>query len=612
MRTILMAALLFLFLFATSLARAQVPSMPVGYSQCQESGTPQAFQYGVARVYTRCIAPTGVEEYGRAFVQFAPPDGIGLAGVPAQGNRRREFLRTLRRYFVQNNNSGLITLSLTLNQDGQRTPLDIIPLASFSYSEQNGVTVQNLVSNLSNQVGYRFRANSNTRIESQLLIRYTNRSDPQLLTRVEQLRQGLSGLGYLPAAQMRGAIAPLATIEQSIAQLFTTDNNSARPVTLAFEPAGLQAASFQFQLTPQNASPSGQLFIGITRDTTLFSGLRPELAGEPRQLRFNLSAFGESETGPIQRGLIAGRTLNQLLPERMGASFGLLSSPQPGEFDVACSALKTALTRSDLDLTTQDVVAAMWGFTVGNSNIRQAEVRGRDCYANQLPGFQSYGLAMPPIREVIAPEFQAIREAAANSAGQGETSAQAARAARALALQRANAARASAGEAGLAREVNQFYEYAGDASTADRTYSGTFTRFAADGTAGDVYSGEFRLAGAASHIPHGKGVFVFQGGAPLSAGRQDFAGELRDRAFSGYGVLTYVDGRQFAGQFANDLPNGHGRMRFADGRVQFGEFQDGVAVGRGLEVSPDGRTRIGTFIGGQLTTGPQQRPAPNR
>ncbi len=59
-------------------------------------------------------------------------------------------------------------------------------------------------------------------------------------------------------------------------------------------------------------------------------------------------------------------------------------------------------------------------------------------------------------------------------------------------------------------------------------------------------------------------------------------GDWQDGTMSGYGIMTWQDGRKYEGYFSNNKFSKEGKFTFKDGKIYEGGFMNGKKHGPGI------------------------------
>ena len=70
---------------------------------------------------------------------------------------------------------------------------------------------------------------------------------------------------------------------------------------------------------------------------------------------------------------------------------------------------------------------------------------------------------------------------------------------------------------------------------------------------------------------------------------------------TGFGILTHKDGRRYEGEYVNDKMQGRGVYTWANGAKYDGEYRDNKKNGHGLHTWPDGSMYEGEYLDGMQT-----------
>lgn len=599
-------------------ATAQTFELPDKFNKCAVFNE-IPFDDGDSFNYHRCGDQSTVQTYGSVFVQFRPPANIAppppQSGKKKNSNARKfwnDLSKAAQKFFAPNKRSGIILLSLTLNQNGKKAPLDLLPLATFTLDETNGLSISNeAFTGVSNKVGYRFQATSDTVVETKFYVSYENSTDGKIVSSINDARELALKFGYVPAASLGGILEGLSKLEKELFSQADLKRRSARLTPLSFGTSGFSAVGHDFVLVP-GQSP-GSLFVGLERELSAFEMPRaaPELKGSA--IAFNLASFDINHIGPIRTGLINQEPLTAHL-DKMGFSASNLSTSDPAEFQIECTNLKRNLEKSSLGLLSQDQLLGMWAFLADNQNMTAQDIRNRPCIKTQETAFREMGLPLPEVQAPLPLNVLLMLEEVNRHIENAYIADQNAQDIRIKARNIANIAKLDSSDAGTERIVcwkldasvddqtpsncAGTFDYAGERRDVVKRFLGTQVSTSKD-TLKDEYSGQFRLDAEQRFVHEGLGVYRF-GSNSNGAGRREYSGELVTHKFSGYGHMSWLDGRVYYGQFADGLPNGKGSMIFSDGTEQKGNFSDGHLRGLAWERKPDGTVTHGQFSGGKF------------
>ena len=293
---------------------------PSDFASCQPIGEAERTFYGPKTTYLKCAPALGQEDYGSVFVRFKPPSRTEFQGVDRR--RKRDILSTLQRFFLPQQNSASLVLTLSLARQGAvgtapppEVPIAVVTLSSFTYDQNQGLRFSDNSETISNTVGYRFRIATGDRVRARIRVLYGRGTTSNIVGTITDLSKSLSMVGVLGAVSAT-AVQPLANIETSITNQALVDTRSDKATDLSFEPRGYSGLYVPVRIEPDRAN-DGSLFIALQRESSIFKSAVVEQGA----VKFKVSGYDINSTNPIASTYFGDKTIAESLQTAVGTSF---------------------------------------------------------------------------------------------------------------------------------------------------------------------------------------------------------------------------------------------------------------------------------------------------
>lgn len=587
---------------------------------CSHANEPQPWGFGRATSFTGCTAPRTPNDYGRVYLEWRPPAETDPAIAAMNATNRAKWARAIKRLIgIGDRRSGGIVLELYQRQPGTSptssgTLIYTRALAAFEVTNEQGVKLESLTSELTGPIGpYILNASQADGLEWRLLVKYSNRPLVQVVERLNAANRLVQAITGDPVFSVSDTLLQSATgAQREIAGVFGQESSITRIGQLGFQASQLQAATVQFSLIPTTAPTTGALAPDLSKAGSLTISIRNIGSILPGDHVYDTQGVGyqwgdvAGET-VVRTREIDGKTLQSILSAGMPPEqFANLTSSDPGQFQAACSALRSFLQSSTAPrLNPYDISAVRWAFTFTGDNIGLPAVRKQSCAADFLGDrgnqerLASRGLRIRAINVTVPPRYETSRaqaqlreQEAIASARRGEDS---------------FVAGAQAQGRGTVKLESSSINFVGDAADVTGGLLGV-ARWLTGDRSGDLYYGSairtdpliaiINVSGSGRYAyaenPNSAAIALLAGSRPVR-----FFGQIQ----SGQplvGRLEFADGSRFEGSFVEGAPF-EGVMVSPDGVVRHGRFADYRMNGDGIERTKLNEQRWGTWTKGTLS-----------
>lgn len=581
------------------------PPLPEFLKNCKE--IPGLSSFG-QRHYNDCFEYGSSDYYGRLFIRFdLPAFNSAQFAENLNKNQKKSLAKRIKTFLFPKSVEGHLVARVSVNRLGLNPiPEYVIELAKFTYSDQNGLKIDQSTSSINGYVGPVFNANSqsNITVKTEYVFKKTQSSNiSSLIAAASRL---LTGEGFISptAAISDEAFDAIKAVENAITQNFNVDAKGSNPIQLDFDATATTAAyrRIDFAGVLDREKQVGQLFVGAIRLRSILVDVPPD---ETVPLVYTAGGFDDLATNPIRNrpGIIEGKSLRDFVRLNLkdGQYLDLQSSDQ-AKFLAASAALRNLIADSQLNLVASDQVATQWAFLASNPLMKNSIVRQQtSLHASELSGsLEKLRLDLPKLGAApLTPEQEALMAAAISAANTADAQTKDGQSAINRAIDAANQAQLPARAAQFEYQNNGFWEYFGETSNPTKFFGALADK--RPGYNGDRYEGSMSLSGT-TPIYEGFGRYV-RSPAHTSWAFADYTGTFVANRLSGHGTMRWANGREFRGSFAQDYPNGFGMLHEPDGAVYYARLVDGVPNGPAVKRGAGAEFIAGRWVNGVFVEG---------